>query len=107
MLGAQLGEETLPVFRVIVDSVEARHIYVGHQPLIGAKHHLRVCTYLDGNKNKMKKIHFCTVLICLQCSEPALEINLTLVLKEPVLLFSSTVLNPRNWDEPLVTRAFK
>lgn len=52
MSGAQLGEETLPVFRVVVDSVEALHIYVGHQPLIGTKNHVSVCIFLDGGEKK-------------------------------------------------------
>lgn len=99
MLGAQLGEETLPVFRVIVDSVEALHIYVGHQPVISTKHHVWVCTCLDEYE-----IHFCTVFISLQRSEHTLEINLTCAVKKPVLLFSSTSLNPCNGDKPLVTR---
>lgn len=50
MSGAQLGEETLPVFRVIVNSVEALHIYVGYQPLIRTKSQVCVCGCLDGDK---------------------------------------------------------
>lgn len=46
MVGAQLGEEALPVFRVIVDSVEARHVYVGKQPLTSTSNHVFVCTCL-------------------------------------------------------------
>lgn len=49
VLRAQLGKEMLPVFRVVVDSVEAPHIYVGQQPLISTQRHVGVCSCMGGH----------------------------------------------------------
>lgn len=100
MSSIQLCEETLPVLRVIVDSEEALHINVGQQPVMSTKHHIWVSTCLNEYKT-----HCCSVFISLQCSDYTLEINLTCLFKEPVLLFSTTSLNPCYRDKPLITRA--
>lgn len=42
----QLGEETFPVFEVVVDPVEALHVYVGQQPVSSTKHHVCIWSYV-------------------------------------------------------------
>lgn len=81
MLGAQLGEETLPVFRVVVDSIEACHIYVGHQPIFNIKNHVLVCSCLDRVEKLMHVITLCS--LPLHCSQCAPEINLTFFANKP------------------------
>lgn len=90
----------LPVLRVIVDSEEALHINVGQQPVTSTNLHFWVTTCLNEYET-----HCCTVLISLQCSDSTLDINLTCLFKEPVLLFSPTSFNPGYRDKPLITGA--
>lgn len=59
MFGAELGEETLPVSRVVVDSVETLHIYIGHQPVIRTKHNIWTCICLDGEEKIMHLLVTC------------------------------------------------
>lgn len=54
MLGAQLGEEALPVFNVIVDSEETSHVYVGQQPLTATDNHVCVCICFGQRLNNKK-----------------------------------------------------
>lgn len=56
MIGVQRGQQTVPVTRVIIDSVESCHVYVGHQPLISA-HHGCICVCLDEQKRNRFCLH--------------------------------------------------
>lgn len=44
-VGGQPCKQTFPVIRVVVDPVEALHVDVGQHPVIGVKHHVRICLW--------------------------------------------------------------